>query len=86
MCIPISAPTEEPLSYINRKSFHCIVLQGVRNDEMLFTNTFAGFPGSVHDAHVLRRSSLLNEYKRILRCFRPTPTFLEILPIPFAYG
>ena len=59
--IPITAPKEDPLSYVNRKGYHCIVLQGVCDHEMLFTSIFAGFPGSVHDARVLRRSSLMNE-------------------------
>ena len=54
--IPVKAPTMDPLSYINRKGFHSILLQGVCDDEMLFTDVCAGWPGSVHDARVFRRS------------------------------
>ena len=51
--IPIKAPNEEPNEYINRKSFHSIVLQGVADANRKF------YAGSIHDARVLRMSSLL---------------------------
>ena len=49
--IPIIAPKNDPNDYYNRKQFHSIVLQGVST----------GYAGSIHDARVLRMSSLANE-------------------------
>ena len=56
--IRIQAPAENPETYINRKGFHSIVLQAVCKHDMVFTNCYAGWPGSVHDARVLRNSDL----------------------------
>lgn len=52
--IRISRPSESEESYCNRKKFHSIVLQGICDADMLFTDVFAEFPGSSHDARVLR--------------------------------
>ncbi|XP_071582365.1 putative nuclease HARBI1, partial [Temnothorax nylanderi] len=54
--IPISAPIEYPNSYINRKGFHSIILQGICDHTMKFINVFTGICGSVHDARVWRLS------------------------------
>ncbi|KAL1431609.1 hypothetical protein MTO96_002238 [Rhipicephalus appendiculatus] len=54
--IRISRPTESEESYYNRKKFHSIILQGICNADMAFIDVFVGFPGSVHDARVLRES------------------------------
>ncbi|KAL9977854.1 hypothetical protein ACROYT_G015308 [Oculina patagonica] len=56
--IPIKAPTSCPENYINRKGFHSVVLQAVSDHEMMFTDCYVGWPGSVHDARVLNNSSL----------------------------
>ncbi|KAJ4919907.1 hypothetical protein JOQ06_014259, partial [Pogonophryne albipinna] len=40
------------------KGWHAIILQGVVDGKGHFWNVFAGMPGSVHDAQVLRLSSL----------------------------
>lgn len=48
--IPIKAPKEEPNEYVNQKSFHSI-------ESCLHVST--GYAGSIHDARVLRMSSLL---------------------------
>ena len=57
--IPIKAPNEEPNEYVNRKSFHSIVLQGVADANRKFLHVSTGYAGSIHDARVLRMSSLL---------------------------
>ncbi|XP_077551269.1 uncharacterized protein LOC144166230 [Haemaphysalis longicornis] len=54
--IRISTPSESEESYYNRKKFHSIILQGICDVNMLFTDVFAGFPESAHDARVLRES------------------------------
>ncbi|XP_024884070.1 putative nuclease HARBI1 [Temnothorax curvispinosus] len=58
--IPISAPTEYPNSYINRKGFHSTLLQGICNHKMKFIDVFTGICGSVHDARVWRLSDIKN--------------------------
>ena len=56
--IPIKRPTDDPVSYVNRKGFHSIILQAVCDHECLFTDVYAGWPGRVHDARVFRNSPL----------------------------
>lgn len=56
--IAISAPTEYPDSYVNRKGYHSIVLQGICDSTLRFLNVFTGMCGSVHDARVWRLSDI----------------------------
>ena len=49
---PIKAPFVSHNSYVNRKGTHSVVLQGVCDHELLFTDSYAGEVGSVHDACV----------------------------------
>ena len=57
--IPIKAPKDDPNEYVNRKSFHSIVLQGVADANGKFLHVSTGYAGSIHDARVLRMSALL---------------------------
>ncbi|XP_077553666.1 uncharacterized protein LOC144168586 [Haemaphysalis longicornis] len=54
--IRISRPSESADSYFNRKKFYSIVIQDVCDGDLMFTDVFVGFPGSAHDARVLRES------------------------------
>ncbi|XP_074527630.1 uncharacterized protein LOC141791248 [Halichoeres trimaculatus] len=56
--IPIIAPQEYHCDYFNRKGWHSIILQGLVDGKGLFWSVNAGLPGSMHDARVLRLSSL----------------------------
>ena len=56
--IEIKEPGDHSKSYINRKGFASLQLQAVCNYNMLFTHVFLGYPGSCHDARVLRNSDL----------------------------
>ena len=47
--IPFKAPLEDPDAYYNRKGFHSIVLQGVVDCFLNFTDIFIGYPGRVHE-------------------------------------
>ncbi|XP_018305832.1 putative nuclease HARBI1, partial [Mycetomoellerius zeteki] len=49
---------EDPDSYINRKQYFSIQLQGVVNHQRKFIDVFVGYPGSVHDARVFNESEL----------------------------
>ncbi|XP_062583073.1 putative nuclease HARBI1 [Saccostrea cucullata] len=63
--IQITPPAEHPQAYVNRKSYHSIVLQCVCLHDTSFSNCFIGWPGSVHDARVLKNSDLWNEGQNI---------------------
>lgn len=56
--IQIKAPHNNPQRYVNRKQFHSIQLQCVCRHNMLFSDVFTGYPGSVHDSRVLKNSDL----------------------------
>ncbi|XP_064651986.1 putative nuclease HARBI1 [Lineus longissimus] len=59
--IKIKAPTKNPNSYVNRKKFHSVVLQGVCDDALAFTHVYTGWPGCTHDARVFNNSSVFQE-------------------------
>lgn len=59
--IRIDKPVEDPDSYINRKQYFSIHVQGTVNHDMKFIDVFIGYPGSVHDARVLKNSTLYND-------------------------
>ncbi|KAH8037820.1 hypothetical protein HPB51_017320 [Rhipicephalus microplus] len=54
--IGILTPSESTQSYFNRKKWPSIILQGICDDRNKLLNVFIVFPGSVHDARVLRES------------------------------
>jgi len=56
--IPIKAPRENDSEYINRKGFHSLQLQAVCDGNLMFVDVYCGWPGSVHDARLLRVSPL----------------------------
>ena len=56
--VPIKAPGTHQDVYINRKGFHSVVIQAVCNHRMFFTDCFVGYPGSTHDARVMKNSNL----------------------------
>lgn len=63
--IPIKAPVLDPVSYVNRKGFHSILLQGVCDHELLFTDVYCGWPGRVHDARVFRNSPIATDLQNL---------------------
>ena len=56
--IPILAPEESHLAYVNRKGYHSIIMQAVVDSNYIFRDVVIGWPGSVHDARVLSNSSI----------------------------
>lgn len=54
--IRIDKPDEDPDSYINRKQYFSIHIQGTVDHRMKFLDVFIGYPGSVHDARVFKNS------------------------------
>ena len=66
--IEINAPPENKEDYFNRKQYYSINQQGTVNSQLLFQYIAVGYPGSIHDARVLRLSGIfdLAENKEIL--------------------
>ncbi|XP_057317266.1 putative nuclease HARBI1 [Hydractinia symbiolongicarpus] len=63
-------------NYINRKGFSSIILQGVCDHNMRFTDCYTGWPGSVHDARVFGNSDLLQRISNDPRTMVPNGTFM----------
>ena len=56
--IPIQKPKENPQSYYCRKKYYSVLLQGLCDNRLMFRDIVVGWPGSCHDAKVLRNSKL----------------------------
>ena len=56
--IRISQPLQHLSSYTNRKKFTAISLQAVCDAEMRFTDVSTGWPSSMNDARIYKRSSI----------------------------
>lgn len=56
--IQISAPTKDAHSYINRKGYYSILLQGICDSSLKFIHIFTGICGSVHDSRVWNMSDI----------------------------
>lgn len=56
---------EDADSYINRKQYFLLHIQGTVNHNLKFFDVFIGYPGSVHDARVFKNSSLYNDLREL---------------------
>lgn len=56
--IKIRAPRESAVNYFSRYQQHDVAVQGIVKGRKIFMDIAAGFPGSLHDARVLRNSSI----------------------------
>ncbi|CAB4003678.1 Hypothetical predicted protein [Paramuricea clavata] len=56
--IPILAPTDNHVEYVNRKGFHSVLMQAVTDCNYLFRDVVIGWPGRVHDARVFSNSTI----------------------------
>ncbi|XP_025077922.1 putative nuclease HARBI1 [Pomacea canaliculata] len=56
--VQITAPSQHRDSFVNRKKDISIQMQVICNKSLLFLDVCAGYPGSVHDARVFRKSSI----------------------------
>ena len=62
--IRIIAPKENAVDYFSRYQQHDMIVQGVVDGTGKFIDAVCGFPGSAHDARVLRNSNLYDEAER----------------------
>ena len=58
--IPIKAPQNNHEDYFNRKHFYSYVMQAVVDSHGLYLSVSTGYPGSLHDARVLRLSEIFD--------------------------
>ncbi|XP_062571768.1 uncharacterized protein LOC134233782 [Saccostrea cucullata] len=63
--ISITPPGENEADYVNRKSFHSIILQAVCRHDRLFIDINCGWPGRVNDARVFRNSEVFQHQAQL---------------------
>ncbi|XP_066598850.1 putative nuclease HARBI1 [Prorops nasuta] len=74
--VQISAPIDHANSYINRKGFQSIVLQGICDPNRKFIDVFTGYCGSVHDARIWQLSKIKRAIDNSPQQFFPENTHL----------
>ncbi|KAK0140937.1 putative nuclease HARBI1 [Merluccius polli] len=62
--VHIQAPHAREWEYLNRKGRHSINVQLVGNADLVVTNCVVRWPGSVHDARILRASHLFQKFQQ----------------------
>ncbi|XP_065068261.1 LOW QUALITY PROTEIN: uncharacterized protein LOC135693659 [Rhopilema esculentum] len=62
--VEIIAPENSPIDYFCRKQKFTINTQAVVDGKLKFIDVSTGFPGSIHDARVLRASSIYHTAER----------------------
>lgn len=65
-----------PIFYRTRKKEYAITLQAVCDANLIFTDCFVGFAGSVHDARIFRNSDLWHAVKANQNFFFPNNEFI----------
>lgn len=59
-----TVPVDKGIDYVNRKQDYSVVIRGVADASFRFLDISAGYPGSIHDARVLRLSNLHREIEQ----------------------
>lgn len=54
----MTAPLEDPQSYVNRHHDYSLTVQAVCDDQLIFRDVYVGEPGAVGDRRTFERSSL----------------------------
>ena len=63
---PSRPPLEDLVLYVKRRSFYSVLLQGICDHELLFTDIDVGWPGNVHGARVYRISPIAQKLQNTL--------------------
>ncbi|XP_066585492.1 uncharacterized protein [Prorops nasuta] len=61
--IKIKRPKHNSNSYVNRKGYHSLLLQGICDHQKLFIDVYAGEVGSLHDYTLYKRSDIYKDLK-----------------------
>ena len=61
--VRIQAPSDHEYLYVNRKGYHSINVQIACDSDMSIIDLVARWPGSTHDARILRESALHREFE-----------------------
>lgn len=62
--------------YNTRKKLYAIVLQAICDSELLFTDCFAGFPGSVPDIRIFINSDIYAEVQAHIHDYFPGDEYI----------
>jgi len=76
--IEIKSPTVNGADYFNRTQKYSMVTQAVVDHRMLFMDVSTGWPGSIHDARILRLSTFFTEMENGNILFNPSVTAADI--------
>lgn len=74
--IQIKAPRQDPQSYVTRKCNYAFTLQAIADPDLLFTDVFIGYPGSVSDTRIFRNSDIYSEIRNNVEAYFPNNTFI----------
>ena len=83
--IEIIAP-KEPFDYFDRHHRYSVIMQAVVGKNLKFLDTAIGYPGSMHDARVLRSSDLFQKAESGDILGEPLPTIRAIQVRPLLLG
>lgn len=64
------------MSYKTYKRKYAVILQAVCDSELVFTDCFAGYPGSVGDIRVFRNSDLWSEVQKNRQIYFPNEEYI----------
>ena len=73
--VKIKAPKDSAVDYFGRYQQHDFIIQAVVNGRKLFLDFACGYPGSMHDAWVVRRSAIFGRAERREILSAPTVNF-----------
>lgn len=66
--VPVkNPPSDDEASYVNRKGWHSINVQGIADANYVFRNVVAKWPGSSHDSFIFRTSNIYEYFEENLR-------------------
>lgn len=63
--VKIQRPTQNEYQFVNRKGYHSLNVQLVCDADMLILHCVVKWPGSVHDARMLKESGLFRAFEQI---------------------
>lgn len=61
--VPIKAPHDNELIYVNRKQYHSLNIQVVSDSKTMIRNFSAKYPGSTHGSFIWRNCTLRNRFE-----------------------